>query len=124
MNMMLPALDTCTLAGEQTECARNAAMIGVAAYRFHLKHARFPESADEMVPEFLASIPIDVITGDPLKYQLKDGLPLIYSVGTDLDDDGGVESLDSDGKPVLNVINNLGSKTIDGDWILWPAVYE
>ena len=124
MNMILTALDTCTLAGERTECARNAAMIGVAAYRFHLKHARFPESADEMVPEFLASIPIDVITGDPLKYQLKDGLPLIYSVGADLDDDGGVESLDSDGKPVLNVINNLGSKTIDGDWILWPAVYE
>ena len=68
MDMMMPAFDQITLAGERTECARNAAMIGVAAYRFRLKHDRFPETADEMVPEFLASIPIDVITGDPLKY--------------------------------------------------------
>ena len=99
-------------------------MIGVAAYRFRLRHDRFPETANELVPKFLPSIPMDVITGHPLKYQLQGGLPMIYSVGVDLDDDGGVESLDSDGKPVLSVINNLGSKTIDGDWILWPAFYE
>ena len=124
MDMMMPAFDQITLAGERTECARNAAMIGVAAYRFRLRHDRFPETANELVPKFLPSIPMDVITGHPLKYQLQGGLPMIYSVGVDLDDDGGVESLDSDGKPVLSVINNLGSKTIDGDWILWPAVNE
>ena len=83
-----------------------------------------PETADELVPEFLESIPIDVITGDPLKYKLQDNQPLVYSVGADLDDDGGVESLDSDGKPVLNVIDQIGSYPIDGDWILWPTAYE
>ena len=83
-----------------------------------------PETADELVPEFLESIPIDVITDDPLKYKLQDNQPLVYSVGADLDDDGGIESLDSDGKPVFDVINHLGSNTIDGDWILWPTAYE
>ncbi len=120
MNMLMPAIDQVTLAGERTECSRNAAMIGVAAYRFRLKHDRFPETADELVPNFLTSIPMDVISGDPLKYRLKDDLPMIFSVGADLDDDGGVESLDSDGKPVSDVILQLGDGTIDGDWVLWP----
>ena len=124
MNMLLPAYDSIVRAGERTECTRNATMIGVAAYRFRLKHTRFPETADELVPEFLDSIPIDVITGDPLKYKLQDNQPLVYSVGADLDDDGGVESLDSDGKPVLNVIEQIGFYPIDGDWILWPTAYE
>ena len=79
MNMMLPGLDVCALAGERTECARNAAIMGVAVYRFRLKHDRFPETADEMVPAFLASIPIDVITGDPVSYTHLT-LPTIYSV--------------------------------------------
>ena len=122
MNMMMPAMDQVSVAGERTEAWRNGALIGVAAHRFRLRHDRFPETADELVPEFLDEIPVDMVTGQLLNYRLQDGKPLIYSVGQDRDDDGGVEATDSDGERLYgheHFYQNV-TQPADGDWILWP----
>jgi len=122
MQMLMPAMDQCSVAGERTECYRNGMLIGLAAHRFRLRHDRFPETADELVPEFLDEIPVDMVTGQPLNYRLQDGKPLIYSVGQDRDDDGGVEATDSDGERLYgheHFYQNV-TQPADGDWILWP----
>lgn len=41
------------------------ALVGVAAERFRQKYGRWPESLEELKPEFLESIPLNPMTGDP-----------------------------------------------------------
>ena len=123
MQMLMPAMDQCSVAGERTECYRNGMLIGLAAYRFRLQHDRFPETADELVPEFLEEIPVDVVTGQPLHYRLQAGQPLIYSAGQDRDDDEGAGAFGSDGERLYaheHFEQNV-TQPADGDWILWPG---
>ena len=47
---------------------------------------------DALAPSFIAAVPHDVIGGGPLKYRrTSDGLFVLYSVGWNEKDDGGVE---------------------------------
>ena len=119
---LMPAVKLCSVAGERAECYRNGTLIGLAAYRFRLRHDRFPETADELVPEFLEQVPVDMVTGQPLHYRLQDGEPLIYSVGQDRDDDGGMEAFKLDGErlDVHRHFDQNVAQPVDGDWILWP----
>jgi len=123
IQMMIPALDQISVARERVECHRNGTMIYVAANRFRLQHDRFPETVDELVPEFLKEVPVDVLTGQPLLYQLRDGQPVIYSVGADGDDDGGVEAVNDLGNPLEVHLHfqKVDPGQADGDWVLWPA---
>lgn len=67
------------------------ARIACALECFRQKRGAYPESLAELSPEFIAEIPAEVVNGDPYRYRrTKDGLFLLYSVGTDLRDDGGV----------------------------------
>jgi len=44
------------------------ALLGVAAERFRQKYDRWPENLDELKPEFLDTIPLNPVTGDPPSY--------------------------------------------------------
>ena len=84
----------------------NQALIACALERFRLAHGEYPENLDALVPQFLDTIPHDVIGGQPLHYcRAPEGTFVLYSVGWNGRDDGGVR-----GKPWPNT---------DGDW-LWP----
>src|SRR5262249_30674786 len=57
---------------------------------FVLKHGSAPENLDALVPEFLTAVPTDYMDGKPLKYRRNaDGSFTLYSIGTDLKDNGG-----------------------------------
>lgn len=73
---------------------------------YRLEHGEYPESLDALVPEFLETLPVDVITLQPMHYQKSspDSFRL-WSVGLD-------ES-DEDGQP--------GKKRSEGDWV-WGEV--
>jgi len=67
------------------------ARIACALECFRQKKGAYPESLAELAPEFIAELPAEVVNGEPYRYRrTKDGLFLLYSVGTDLRDDGGV----------------------------------
>ncbi len=87
------------------------------------KNGAYPASLDEL-KEWLPVLPLDPITRGPLHYKLVDGKPQIYSVGLDLDDDGGLRKYDlKDHMDKLNQNSLLRDKIpapIDGDWILYP----
>ncbi len=44
------------------------ALLGVATERFHQKYGRWPENLDKLKPEFLETIPLNPLTGDPPSY--------------------------------------------------------
>ena len=72
------------------ECNRRMALLRIAAERFRRKHGRYPGRAEELVPEYLAAVPLDPLDGKPMRYRIgEDGKPLLYSVGLDGVDNGG-----------------------------------
>jgi hypothetical protein len=67
------------------------ARVACALERYHLTHGVYPENLDVLAPQFIAAVPPDVINGRPLHYhRTPDGSFLLYSVGWNEKDDGGV----------------------------------
>lgn len=67
-------------------CARAA----VAVERFRRDHdGALPETLGALIPDYLAEIPRDPLSGAPLLYRSEPGAYTIYSVGLDRQDDGG-----------------------------------
>jgi hypothetical protein len=82
----------------------NEAQIACALERYHLAHGEYPETLDTLTPQFIETIPRDIIGGQPLHYhRTDDGKFLLYSVGWNETDDGGLPGTLSDVK--------------NGDWV-------
>jgi hypothetical protein len=90
-------------AHSQTEV--NQALIACALERYHLARGEYPAELDALVPQFLDKIPNDVLSGRPFHYRRADGEFILYSVGWNGRDDGGVRG--------------HSSASGDGDWV-WP----
>lgn len=74
----------------KAEAARRIAITAIALKRYQLKHDVYPEKLSDLVPQFLASIPLDPADGRALRYRLNaDGFFTLYSVGENGKDDGG-----------------------------------
>jgi hypothetical protein len=74
----------------RVETARNVVVTAIALKRYELQHHQLPNTLDELVPEFLKSVPTDYMDGQPLRYLRNgDGTFLLYSVGENGLDDGG-----------------------------------
>jgi hypothetical protein len=72
---------------------RDTAVLGLSCELFRSARGRYPASIDELAPDFVKEIPPDPFTGKPFRYELRDGgrAFIVYSVGSNLRDDGGVE---------------------------------
>jgi hypothetical protein len=72
------------------ETMKKMTVTAIALKRFQLKYGQYPEKLSELTPESLASIPLDPVDGQPLRYRRNgDGSFLLYSIGEDGKDDGG-----------------------------------
>jgi hypothetical protein len=94
------------LASDQTKV--DQAQIVCALERYRLHNRQYPPTLATLVPQFIDKIPNDVITGKPMIYVRKgnDNF-LLYSVGWNEVDDGG-----------LTAHNGDGSEDRDrGDWV-------
>ena len=54
---------------------------------------RLPSSIEELVPDYLQAVPSDPFNGEPMRFVVTDDGIVIYSVGEDGEDDGGVVAL-------------------------------
>lgn len=75
----------------KTNCRSHAYAEGVktvvALKRFEADKGYLPENLQQLVPEYLNTLPIDPFDGNPLRYSKKD--LWVYSVGVNYLDDGG-----------------------------------
>ena len=62
----------------------------LAIDEYRLERGHLPESLAELVPRYLPSIPLDPFSGQPLVYRQRSDGYLLYSVGANGVDDGGV----------------------------------
>lgn len=66
-----------------------SALTALAVERYRLKHGRWPERLEDLVPAFLPALPTDPYTGSPLVYRQNDDGIVVYSVGVNGKDDQG-----------------------------------
>ena len=89
--ILLPALTRVATRAATAQTAFNQAAIACALERYRLANGHFPEKLEALAPHFISPLPDDVLTGEPYKYRLReDGRFVLYSVGWDEKDDGGV----------------------------------
>lgn len=97
----------------KAETERSLILTAIALKRYSIRFAKPPVELRSLVPEFLPSIPIDYMDGQPIKYRLKpDGTSVLYSVGEDCKDNGGDPSLQSGKTGTFNIWNRND--------VVWP----
>lgn len=84
--------------------------IAIALERYRLKQGVYPDSLDALAPAFMKEVPADIINGEPLNYHsTPDGRFILYSVGWNGKDDGGIA--------VKGNSNGNGIEVDKGDWV-------
>jgi hypothetical protein len=82
----------------------NEAFVACVLERYRLAHGQYPENPEALVPQFAEKLPHDIVGGQPLKYhRTADGQFVLYSLGWNEKDDGGVP----------------GKTAAESDWV-WP----
>jgi hypothetical protein len=96
VRLLMPAAQKVAQAERRIQAQMRSALVGVAAERYRLEHGRWPESIEALVQAgLLGAVPLDPFDGQPLRFKrLADGL-VIYSVGFDGVDNGGVLNRDN-----------------------------
>lgn len=113
--LMLPSLANAAARFAYAQASVDLARTAIALERYLLAHGEYPETLDTLAPQLIAQVPHDVIGGQPLKYRREaDGLFVLYSIGWNETDDGGVV-----------VFYKNSSSRVDfnqGDWVWrYPA---
>jgi hypothetical protein len=110
---IFPALNAMQRKIASMQSSVDLARTAIALERYRLARGEYPESLDALAPQFIAKLPHDVIGGGPLKYRrTSDGQFVLYSVGWNEKDDGGVVVVTKGGAADIN----------QGDWVWrYPA---
>jgi type II secretory pathway pseudopilin PulG len=90
-SMLLPALGHAILKEANGLAQVRLAQTALAVESFRLAQGKLPEKLDELVPQFLSTVPSDPFDGQSLRYHRLAKGYVIYSVGSDGHDDGGRE---------------------------------
>ena len=101
----------------EVETEKNLAITAIALKRYELRHGKPAARLTDLVPEFLAAVPIDRMDGKPLRYHLNaDGSFKLYSVGLNGTDEGG----DPTPEKPLEHFGNIWQ----GKDAVWPVAVE
>jgi len=89
--MVFPAVAKSVERFARSQTDVDLARVACALERYRLAHGNYPESLDALAPQFMEKLPHDLINGQPLHYRrTEDGKFVLYSVGWNEKDDGGV----------------------------------
>lgn len=77
----------------QSEATNNQALLACALERYRIHSGKLPLTLHELIPEYLNKIPNQVVINEPMIYKrFNDQDYLLYSIGWNMKDDGGVIS--------------------------------
>ncbi len=89
----------------QVDCTRVA--LGIERYR--LAKGSLPKELTDLVPQYIDKVPIDPFDGKPVRYKLTEPGYIVYSIGEDGTDEGGLE---------------MGRRKDRSDPYDWPVIVE
>ncbi|MCX5676062.1 MAG: hypothetical protein NTX87_13725 [Planctomycetota bacterium] len=88
IRVLTPAVGSLPVLVDRSRAELGVTRIMLAMKAFKLDNGRPPQTLDELVPNYLDAVPRDCFDGKPLRWN--PAKKLIYSVGKDLKDDGGM----------------------------------
>ncbi len=89
--MLAPAVSKALVKSVRAEQRVRLTSVACALERFRIKHGGYPSSLSELVPEYVASEPLDLMDRKPLRYRKEvNGTFTLWSVGINGVDDGGI----------------------------------
>jgi hypothetical protein len=106
--LFLPSLVSSARKFAFSQCTVDLARTACALERYRLAHGSYPGSLDVLAPQFIDQVPHDLINGQPLHYRRKDDGYVLYSVGWNEKDDGGV---------AVPLGNSAYANSAEGDWV-------
>jgi hypothetical protein len=77
----------------RTQASLRNAQVGLALGRYALAHASLPDSLEALVPDYLDRVPLDPFDAQPLRYRRVGEGFVVYAVGENMVDDGGVRKV-------------------------------
>jgi hypothetical protein len=95
--LLLPALSAAQKAEDRGATIRRLNEIGFAMAGYRADHGRYPKDLAELAPKYIDELPKDRFTGESFVYKPHDDGFTIYSLGPNMEDNGGkVDYLDRD----------------------------
>jgi hypothetical protein len=91
---LVPALGRMLISQARSDAQARMARIALALYLCRSDNGSYPPTLDALSPDYLPSPQLDPFDGKPLRYKPSESGFLIYSVGEDQGDDGGVSPSD------------------------------
>jgi hypothetical protein len=88
--LMVPATIKVAEAQRKSQMYLTCAAVAIAAERFRLQEKRWPENLEELTPRFIPEVPRDYFRPAPISLRHVDDGLVIYSVGHDGKDHGGI----------------------------------
>lgn len=105
--VMLPDLRKVPMRAAFGQVAANQAVLACALERYRLAHGQFPDKLEDLISAFIPTLPHDVVSGDDYKYRRsQNGSFILYSIGWNEKDDGGV-----------TVLKGKSMDPTQGDWV-------
>ncbi|MCE7972996.1 MAG: hypothetical protein DYG92_01535 [Leptolyngbya sp. PLA1] len=93
--MLVPAMSRALTSCDLVQTDREGIRTMIALERYRRETGAYPRELQQLVPKYLATLPVDVWTGEPLRYRALEepyspgGFRyVLYSVGADQTDDG------------------------------------
>lgn len=99
VGLLTPALTRFVRQFHEASMRRDAAVMAMGAELHRRRHGAYPASPDQLVPELLPRVPLDRYDNQPLRFKQVNGSPVIYSIGRDRTDNGGVFEPGRSGTP-------------------------
>ncbi len=98
--LMVPALGRTAWKSARAQSTAHQAALACALERFYLAEGKYPAALAELVPKYLAKVPHEVVSPEPMRYRAEAGGYVLWSAGWDGKDDGGIFlRAAKDGKP-------------------------
>lgn len=87
--MIIPALGATFNNSASAAAWHLTAETAVAVHRFRAEEGKLPQTLQELVPKYLPAVPLDPFDEQPLRWKITDDDWVVYSIGENLQDDGG-----------------------------------
>jgi hypothetical protein len=87
--LLLPAITASCDAEDRGHARERLEQLGLALVAYHADHGTYPASLAVLAPKYLATVPSDPCTGQPMRYEPRSDGFLLYSVGPNGADDKG-----------------------------------
>jgi hypothetical protein len=77
---LIPAYEKIDQAARRTECQLQCLITALALERFRQHNHRWPDTLEQLVPDYLSAVPLDPEDGEPLRFQRREDRVVVYSL--------------------------------------------